>query len=660
MSIRTIAAAALLGTSLSWPALAAGEGPISEVTLSSGGLAEIVRHGTVAGGEIDVEIPLAQVDDILKSLVVHGPSASVRSIRLAGPQAADEAFRDAPFSASDLQSVPALLSSLQGTAVSVTSGGKTVAGKVLGVEIREGEKGAAALLSVLGDDGSINTLPLGTDASLTVADGAVSARIAKAVAAAGKGKEDGSRTVRIGMAGEGDVEISYVVPAPVWKTSYRLLVGKDGTARLQAWAVVENATGEDWKGVRLSLSSGEPVTLKQALFRRYWKDRREIPVVTGVGPAVAEDSGTVSTMGVSRNMAKMGGIAPAAPAVAMLADGAVSAEAAIAPRQLSAIADGSLGKAAESDVSSSFDIPGGQDLADGETMSVPIVDAEVKGEKVSLFRPFTGSVHPVAAVLIDNSTEVSLPRGLVTVYDEDSGYVGDASLSGIPAGESRLASFSEDRKVSVVTDTQPARTVYAVRVVDGMLHLSVRQRETTTYTVSGAADGPRTVVVEHPRRMGWKFSSSDADGETANAYRMKATLKPGERREMTATLETVADEVYGLADTQPELLLSWAGSVEGKETAEKLRRLADARRAQAAAQAAILRIDDQIQRLQADQDRVRQNIGAVPQGSDMQARYLGKLQEQEDGLAELEVQRRKADETVRGADEGVREVVRSF
>lgn len=662
MSLKAIAAAALIGTALTLPAIAAGDGPIREVTLSSGGLAEIVRQGTAdKNGEIDVEVPLSQVDDILKSLVVRGPAAAVKGIRLAGPQAAEEAFRDMPFTAADLQSVPALLSSLQGTTVTVASAGKTVSGKVLGVEVRVAADGKAtlSLLSVLGADGSIRTLPLGGDTEMEVSDPLVAGRIAKAVAAAGKGKADGSRTVRIDMDGTGDVDISYVVPAPVWKTSYRLLVGKDGTARLQAWAIVENATGEDWNGVKVTLSSGDPVTLRQSLFQRYWKERPEIPVGEAARRPPAADNGALASKGVARNASRAAMAAPAAPAMAMYADGAAE-NAAPRAMELSAIAAGGTAAARESDVTATFGLPGKQDLGDGETMSVPIVDAEVKGERVSLFRPGEGSTHPVAAVLVENSTASSLPRGIITVYDADSGYVGDASLSGIPAGESRLASFSEDRKVSVVTDTAPARIVSSVKVADGMMHLSVKQREVTTYDVSGAADGPRTVVVEHPRRQGWTFSSPDGDGETATAYRMKARLDAGERRKLAATMETVMEEVYGLADTPPEMLVSWSESVENPEAAEKLRSLADARRAQVEAQDELRRVDEAIQRLQDDQSRIRQNISAVPAGSDMQAKYLKKLQEQEDGLAGLQDRREKADEAARGTDEGVRKAIKAF
>ena len=78
------------------------------------------------------------------------------------------------------------------------------------------------------------------------------------------------RRLSIGFLGQGtrQVAISYVVPAPVWKTAYRLVLPKEASkARLQGWAVLENLTGGDWKDVDLVLVSGNPVTLHQPLIR---------------------------------------------------------------------------------------------------------------------------------------------------------------------------------------------------------------------------------------------------------------------------------------------------------------------------------------------------------------------------------------------------------
>ena len=117
--------------------------------------------------------------------------------------------------------------------------------------------------------------------ALRFTDPKTKAQIDRALLGLAENRAKERRTLSIGLLGQGKraVGFSYVVAAPVWKTSYRLVLPKEGgKARLQGWGVVENLTGSDWKDVELSLVSGNPVALKQALYSAFYVDRPEIPV----------------------------------------------------------------------------------------------------------------------------------------------------------------------------------------------------------------------------------------------------------------------------------------------------------------------------------------------------------------------------------------------
>ena len=43
--------------------------------------------------------------------------------------------------------------------------------------------------------------------------------------------------------------LTYVTESPAWKPSYRVVVGDKGKVMLEGWAIVDNTSGEDWKGV---------------------------------------------------------------------------------------------------------------------------------------------------------------------------------------------------------------------------------------------------------------------------------------------------------------------------------------------------------------------------------------------------------------------------
>ncbi|UQA56590.1 DUF4139 domain-containing protein [Polyangium aurulentum] len=103
-----------------------------------------------------------------------------------------------------------------------------------------------------------------------------------------KKKKDNRETVRLGLDGnEHDLVVGYVAETPVWRPSYRLVVSKKGssepTADLQAWGIVQNQSGEDWKGVRLSLVAGAPLAFQATLDKPVVPPR---PTVTDQGEVI--------------------------------------------------------------------------------------------------------------------------------------------------------------------------------------------------------------------------------------------------------------------------------------------------------------------------------------------------------------------------------------
>jgi len=98
-------------------------------------------------------------------------------------------------------------------------------------------------------------------------------------------RKKGLRTVVLSLDGkEHDLQVGYVAESPVWRPSYRLVVHTDGTADLQAWGIVQNLSGEDWKGVRLTLVAGAPLAFETDLGTSLIPTR---PTVTDNGEVVA-------------------------------------------------------------------------------------------------------------------------------------------------------------------------------------------------------------------------------------------------------------------------------------------------------------------------------------------------------------------------------------
>src|SRR6185295_9923009 len=85
------------------------------------------------------------------------------------------------------------------------------------------------------------------------------------------------KAVSLHFAGDGKrkVQVGYVVEAPIWKTSYRLVLDPAAKAKpyLQGWALVENPTDEDWGGVQMALVSGRPISFKMDLYNPLYVPR---------------------------------------------------------------------------------------------------------------------------------------------------------------------------------------------------------------------------------------------------------------------------------------------------------------------------------------------------------------------------------------------------
>ncbi|MFO0609670.1 MAG: TonB family protein [Polyangiales bacterium] len=92
------------------------------------------------------------------------------------------------------------------------------------------------------------------------------------------------RTVRLALDGrEHDLAVGYTVETPIWRPSYRLVFAAGDAAEVQAWGIVQNLSGEDWRDVRLSLVAGSPVSFRSELATPVVPPR---PVVTDQGAVI--------------------------------------------------------------------------------------------------------------------------------------------------------------------------------------------------------------------------------------------------------------------------------------------------------------------------------------------------------------------------------------
>ncbi|WP_207461142.1 DUF4139 domain-containing protein [Azospirillum sp. SYSU D00513] len=642
--------AAALPLLLAGPALAAGEEGLAlkRVMLSSGGVGYFEYEARVSGpAELSLEVRRDQVDDVLKSIVVYDDRGGVGTIALPGQEPLETAFRELPFTPGDLTSLPALLNALKGAELRA-AGAREVTGRLLAVteETEQLPNGGGtrtrhrvALMTAEG----VRQLILEEADSLRFTDPAIQAQLDQALAAVAQGaaKERRRLTIRTAGTEPRTLRVAYVVAAPLWKSTYRLTLPQAGAASgdLQGWAVLENLSGEDWRDVELSVVSGNPVTFRQALYTAYFVNRPEVPVEVLGRVLPKPDEGAmemVDGMAESRAGAAMAPPPAAAPAPAMIAP--MAKLAAPAPQRPAAPM---AAESAEATAQVLFRYPQPVTLANGGTLMMPVVARALPAERLALYQPGTHPRHPLAAVRLSNAAEGGnggLPPGVLTLYESVGGapaYVGDARLAALPAGESRLLSFAVDPAVTIDREEKPGGAITGASVANGVLRLTRIERQSTTYRIAAAGAEERTVLIEHPRRHGWTLvePAGTPPEATADAYRLPVKVTGGRIAALAVVLERPEIDRIILTDLAPGQIEQYASATElPAAMREAMTRLAGLRATLSDAEGRVAALEQSQSELVGEQERLRENLGTLPQDSDLYKRTLDKMGEAETGL----------------------------
>lgn len=264
--------------------------PIRRVILYSNGVAYIERRGTVSGNaEIDLSFKQSQVDDVLKSMIVldlgQGRIGAV-SYNSSAPVSARMA--EIPFSvnpnSADGNGVAGVLAQLQGARVAVTTAGGTTIGSILTIERKsiQSENGSSTtnVLVIASENGNIASFDLSLVRGLKLLEEGTRSDVMEFANASASARRLDAKTITVTSVGSGQREmiVSYTIAAPIWKTTYRVVLDEAGKPFFQGWAIVDNISDEDWNAVEMSLVSGSPVSFIQNLQKPFYRYRPVVPM----------------------------------------------------------------------------------------------------------------------------------------------------------------------------------------------------------------------------------------------------------------------------------------------------------------------------------------------------------------------------------------------
>lgn len=665
--------------------------PIRRVILYSNGVAYIERRGMVSGhAEIDLSFKQSQVDDVLKSMIVldlgQGRIGAVSYNSSAPPSAR---MADIPFSIAsgtdDSQSggLAGVLSQLQGARVAVSTTKGTVTGKILTIEERKSQVDAnkpplvTHALVIASETGELSSFDLSEVRSVKLIDEGARRDVTEFADATASARRRDAKTIAVTSDGAGQREmlVSYTIAAPIWKTTYRVVLDAAGKPFFQGWAIVDNVSEEDWENVSLSLVSGTPVSFIQPIQKPFYRYRPIVPMPSDLklNPQVydpGEETTTVgaasgsganvsteqfSNMPTQRSVQSLYKVAPSVSRSGLRDNNTVNNLALEGRSDADSSDSVSLSTAMTGNDSGVEAAATGSELGDlfeyridqpvtvrrDRSALIPILQTRMEGERVSIFNEAARRDRPLSGMLLKNSSQLTLEDGSMTVIDGDA-YAGEALMERLKPSEQRLISFALDLGTLVTVRTREDRSpTFLIKVVKGTFQAHYYQTSQKLYTIKNQTERARVVYVEHPIREGWALTKDtrEPEGKSARFYRFRVPLEPGQKIELTVTEQRALMDSYILTNfTRSDLELFIARNYIDEPTRAALEKLIDLKARVADVDARVAAINQEMQQISEDQARLRENIKALTgtvEARQLIARYVSKADEQETRLEQL-------------------------
>lgn len=618
-----------------------GDLPLRRLALFSSGVGFFQHTGTINGStELSLPFNVNAVNDALKSLVINDPDSSP-SVSYPSEHTLSRTLKSLTIDLPGNSGIAELLDSLRGEEIEV-SVPNPIRGRIILVEYHaESNRGqetreADSYLSLYTPQG-IRVIRLRDINSFAFQDPQINADLERALDLIMGSRDSDTRNLLVRLPGktQREVSLNYVIPAPIWKVSYRLDLSQEQPF-LQGWAIVDNDGDTDWDQVELALVTGRPVSFIQNLYAPYYLARPMLPLaIAGIAEARTYDSGSAGRgMGYDmvqdkRAVAEEMSVSPQnAPVYTKSMESSLNAYEPPSPAVARDTVETARGRAAGDQFE--FTIKKPVSLARQQSAMLPLVEGIVQAEKTLVFsgaRAVPGrSGNPAISAELTNSTGMKLPAGPITVYDGGT-YAGDALIEFFPEGEKRIISYGEDLSVTGSVNVSNNRTVTTVTIRQGIMTVNRKQSYEKIYTFRNASGASKRLIVEHPITPGTSLTMPTSYTEkTDTLYRFVQTLQQGEELRFTVQEERPLSEGIILSQLTLSSFVSYAANQEiplkvrtALQTAITLKQQVDE------AKQTLSNLENQRKRLIAEQDRTRRNLEAAgnqtPQGQD----YLKRL-----------------------------------
>ena len=632
--------------------------PIREIILYKSGVGYFERAGTLSPGEsARLDFKATDMNDVLKSLTLQDRNGGkVTGLRYDSSEPLEQKLAEFPFKIEGQAPLSSFLAEMRGARVELKFSAETLSGVVVSARLAasEDKKPDREQVVLLLDSGDLRTLDLAAASSIRFADPKLQAQLKDYLTAVNQSRSKEKRSIYIDSsdAKERQIAASYMIPSPVWKSSYRLIFDEKSDSTLEGWAIIDNTTGEDWNNVQLAVVSGRPVSFISQLYEPKYLARQTVdlpedqaanPVVYGgviggivngvpdgesrPGPPMGQPVARAKALN-GRDRSQMVTLASPVPVVTGSYQSSMGAVSAVTAN----VAAADLGELFEYRFATPVTVK------KDESAMLPFLQQKIGSRKLLIYSENYGE-HPMNAAELTNSTGKTLDGGPITVFDAQS-YAGEALMTTLKTGDKRLISYAVELGTRITSKfDSTGNLVREIHVNRGILTTRQAQQETRTFTIRNVDQKPKTLIIEHPQRPGYKLLNQKPSETTADAYRFEVKLGPDATQKFAVNEEQLFDNTYQVSSITPDMLLTYVRNKAISETGRReLQQILDLKRQIADTDNQIHQTDSEVTTLVNDQDRVRRNIQSLNNVNGQQEqvqKYARQLSTQENQLASL-------------------------
>jgi hypothetical protein len=643
MLVHAVAIALMSAQAAPAPAL-----PLKKLRLYETGVGYFERSGRVDARGASLPIATGHLDDVLKTLVVLSRDAGrVRAVEFNSSVSKGMArtLAGLPADAKAEIGYADLLSSLKGAHVRITTTSREqLSARLVDVveeelllpakptEPASGQEKPPGLepvkeqvLLVVSDNAEVRRLRARDVVSVRPTDAALAGRLDAALDSLSAHGAQAERALRLEASGSA-VTLGYIGEAPLWRTTYRLVIGEKESA-LQGWALLHNDSDEDWNGVRVELVNGHPDSFLYPLAAPRYASRElvtpenELSTVPQLLDTTADEiwgdhlatSSEYGSMGSSgggtgygAGLGGMGTVGHGSGGGGVLVPGDSSDM-----LDVGNLAELPEAEGVEAGVLFTYKLADPIHLKARGSALVPMFQKRVEAERITWFGD---SAQARGAVRLVNSTEQTLPAGPLSVFAE-GGFSGEATLDRLKPGERRIVQFGADLDVELSTVPGVAtEEVKRLAFRGDALEEHYLRKTQVSYQLENRSGLPRSVYVALALNPNATLHGADrTDFDIASShpvviFELKARSK----------LERPVDAVEGLVrrtrltDLKSEHLKELAALQELPEADRRVaKEVADKQAALEQSDARLGRSQEAMKELDADITRLREHLRAL-------------------------------------------------